>query len=393
MEGEPVELTSPLIAADVTIISKTRESFTIRTGVLDALGNFTLETYLWYVIALSFVFLVMMARQRLGNSRSTLRYMHDVLLHMYSTAVDQEHLANKQCPSLSVIWLTLNCAQFFVVFGYLCNFMSTDKIATVIPPQIDSLRDLLSERFSDVQPMILQDLFLFEYLKRSPKTSALGQLFDKMEANKMASYIKMSYDERSVRDILGKVGYLINGTRSVSLTKEMAAFGASELCMLDTNAASLFRMSEHNYAQGILTTFMNHQAHPVVKNFIRHRTMSIFEMGTFAGFFTNWRLQILEIEFGRKTSMEALQCEQNVMGRGVRKLFRFYKMALGSLDQLFLAVMVSGLLCFATVALEVAHAKTQRKRKKLAEDWSKVNFRMVRTSELFEPSGVRETSC
>ncbi|KAI1302322.1 hypothetical protein HDE_02483 [Halotydeus destructor] len=393
MQGEPVELTSPLLAADVTIISKTKASFIIRTGVMDALNNFTLETYLWYVIALSFVFLVMMAGQRLGNPRSTVRYMQDVLLHMYSTAVDQENLSNKQCPSRSVIWLTLNCAQFVVVFGYLCNFMSTDKIATVIPPQIDSLNDLLSDRFSDVQPMILQDVFLFEYLKRSPKTSALGKLFTKMEADKMASYIKMGDDEQSQRKVLGKISYLMNGTRSVSLTKELATFGVSGLCMLDTNVASLFRMSEHDYAQGLLTTFMNHQAHPVVKNFVRHRTMSVFELGIFPGFVANWRLQIFEIEFDGKTNMEALQCEQNVKGRGVRKLFIFHEMALGSLDQLFLAVMVSGILCCATVAVEVAHAQTQRKRKKLAEDWSKVNFRIVRTSKLFEPSGVRETNC
>ncbi|KAI1287672.1 hypothetical protein HDE_10008 [Halotydeus destructor] len=367
------------MAADVTIVSKTKESFTIETGVLNAFNNFTLEAYLWYLISLMFVFLIMVVHRRVVSFESAFRYAVDIAIHIFSTMVDHEQLPKKQRPAQSVIWLAFNCAHFVIAFGYLCNFISTDKIATVIPAQIDSLRDLISTEFNDTQPMIMKDLFLFDYLKQSPKESDLGQLFAKLEANKMASYIEFS------KEMIWVLPFM-DGSRSISGLQHLAVYGASSFCAIDAKVASLFRMSKHLFAQGILTTFMNHHANPIAKKVIRTRYMSIFEMGTFTGFVHNWKLQIVEVGFGRKSSLEALECEQRVKNKGIKKGFEYQEMALKSLHQLFPVVIASGLLVSFLISAEIAHAKTAGKLKKLVpvcRKLSRYRFRTLHRSTVF----------
>ncbi|KAI1287673.1 hypothetical protein HDE_10009 [Halotydeus destructor] len=209
-----------------------------------------------------------------------------------------------------------------------------------------------------------------------------GQLFAKMEADKMASYIHMGDDQESGLKLLSMITPLLNGTRSVSLTREMALFGTSGMCMLDANAAGLFRMSEHTFAHGILTTFMNRQAHPLVKKLIRYRIMSVFEMGTFVGFFNSWKLQILDIEFDRRPSMAALECQQSVLAKKLSKVFEYEPMAIESLQQLWVVAVASCLFLCVAILIEVLISKTERKRKMLAQAGCRVKCRLVRTFKL-----------
>ncbi|KAI1302323.1 hypothetical protein HDE_02482 [Halotydeus destructor] len=359
LKGRPVGIGSAMMAADVAIISKTRESFFIQTGVLDALNNFTLETYLWILIVLIDVLIIMTIGQHMTGARSLVREVEDMLMHICYALVDQEHLANKQRPLQSVIWFTFNCAQLVVVFGYLCNFMSTDKIATVIPAQIDSLEDLLSPAFSDIKPMMSTDLFLFDYLKLSPKGSHLGKLFAKIEEDKMASFVELADDEVKLKLAAKQLDGLLNGTRSMSLMKFFVNTGVSIACMLDPEAANVFRMSRESYAQGILTSFYNRHVDHIFGKIVRHRSMPVFEMGTIKGFFDNGKLQVTETELYKRCSMGSLDCEQSFQ-HGTKKSFQFHKMALEVLHQLLIVVIhcglslsmcVSPLICHATWAL------------------------------------------
>lgn len=73
---------------------------------------------------------------------------------MYSLIVDQASFCNP-IISAQILWVSVALAIFVVIQGFMLNLVSTDLIAEVSPPRINTIEDLSTPHSESVGIKIL----------------------------------------------------------------------------------------------------------------------------------------------------------------------------------------------------------------------------------------------
>lgn len=82
-----------------------------------------------------------------------------------------------------LIWIHYAIAFFILCFGYLCNLMSTDLVASINLPLIDSIDDLETDCFRHVKPTMFRNQHLHPYIESQPSSSIYGRIFKRINAS------------------------------------------------------------------------------------------------------------------------------------------------------------------------------------------------------------------
>ena len=207
MEGyssEPVHFSSVAQAIDLVIVSP---NIYVQSNVSDlttALLASSNETYWFLLICLTLVAIIMSVPKNIRDrqQRQLLfllkKYLYNVEQQL-ALLVDQENLTPNQLIGQNLIWLILTIIMFVFIFCYLLNMMSTDLVTIHRLATAENLNDLMTS-FKEMRLFMLTILFFYDYMKRAPPTSPIGQLYRRMEATTQALIVScISTKRRSVR--------------------------------------------------------------------------------------------------------------------------------------------------------------------------------------------------
>ena len=206
--GLPVDVSSTLAEADMIIWSGRPEPRQIKVNISHVLQNFDGLLYAFLLIGLAMATIWLASffdwqsmkikpkikfykkRTYLNLLRKFYRFIRLIVRHILYLLLDQEHLVTK-CPKTRILWLSLCWFVFFTVFGFFLNLMSTEMVAEIPRPTLDTIDDLFTEEFKDVKVFVTNVLPAHNYILSSRKDT-LVQLGKQIARNDVSDVLKTS---------------------------------------------------------------------------------------------------------------------------------------------------------------------------------------------------------
>lgn len=194
---EPVFISTPILSADIGILSTKNHSSIIYVDVTDVVNNVDNIGYIYLTLIIVLITILHTASDVLKKRTKRFNYVlaryQKSIWGVFSVIIDQDDVQPKTW-SAKFVWTGFGMASLVMVFGYFLNLMSTEQFVCNPTYAIDSLKDLLyDDHFQDVRPVVVKMLFLYGVLKISPPTSLEGKFFrGRMNNQKSVVDIDMS---------------------------------------------------------------------------------------------------------------------------------------------------------------------------------------------------------
>ncbi|KAI1290801.1 Hepatic triacylglycerol lipase [Halotydeus destructor] len=246
-----------------SIVSKTPRYKVLDIEVTDVLQQFRMVTWAYLgIITLivigvcSFTYLALL-RITSTEHKASLVWIKPAWA-FWEILISQETF---QCDFVST-GMTLMVAAvgtFFIITGYLLNFMSSDQVAKQPLPLIDSLEAQLSPRFREVIPTTYTNFFLYQKLLKSKPGTQLYDL-DQLIQEK-GSYIdaedNANNPEVSQKRIIDLLDEIDRGKKTIiSETVFWDLISIQMLCAINATKVIDVTVSE-TFNEGVLTFFFN----------------------------------------------------------------------------------------------------------------------------------------
>lgn len=192
---EPIRVGAVFGPADLVLASPCHNGSKYATNVIEV-GKFDELTYFDIVICLIVVMVVISSLLYLETLRTKVvrRQLRRIvkitmkcLWSFYETVVDQNSFKPSSW-SARCLWLFFIMA-FWTKVGVLLNLMSTNQVAEIQAPQINSLDDLLSSEFAHYQPVVLRFFYSYSLMLTVKPETKIGKLFIRIKQNITAGLI------------------------------------------------------------------------------------------------------------------------------------------------------------------------------------------------------------
>lgn len=216
-----------------------------------------------------------------------------------------------------ILCLCVCIFSFVCIFGIFLNIVGADLVVHVEPDKIDSLNDLLGHT---IQPYIVKNLYLFNLLKASPKSSKLHQLWLRTGAVNRGIFDFDPDDQQGTfLKAMDLVDQIDNST--VALIVPNFTFDPAPKSLACLYFKQLENVTQANelFAPGIIASLMSSKIHPYVEKVYRYIMTTIFETQLFSG-----ALKDVLLESDRMTGSamrvgsRELRCGERTDDRGPR---------------------------------------------------------------------------
>lgn len=276
---EPGKLSSPLLPADVTIISHQNKSSQQRHQLTHFL-KLDICVYSYSIIVLFFMASVVFAFaetalvvERRLKRRPFVQMYQRTVLQVSTVLIGQEGL-DPLTMTGRVICLSIDAFIFLLIYGILLNTVGADLVVSIAPPKINSLDDLLQ---SPLQPCIAKNMFMYELLKASPKQTKMHQVWLKTGASGKGVF---TFDVVNYDYFTERINRVIDGVFDSQLAFILLNFIVDEIakaaiCMFSPTKAESFFKAQDLFASGHLSLLMSPKIHPYTGKVINYLT-SIF---------------------------------------------------------------------------------------------------------------------
>jgi hypothetical protein len=290
---QPVLIGPVLSAADVGILTGTSPPKQERLPFMSFIKNFDKATYAYTVIAVHFMIcsLMFISCMRKGGFKKKLKKrfsLYRLAKRYYShcfksfAACIRHQLFSPQRLQHRILILSFSLFCFFTISGYFLNLFSADLTVTRAPPVINSLSDLLSERFNHVDVVIMRKLWLKNMLSASPADSQHHQLYKRIMSNPSVTMFDMNSDMsvEQLIPIMTRYAMLIKDEKIACLAPKRwgSLFTVKLFCQYDPDFKDSLHISHETFAPGLLTFAFSKKVNPVLRHFLEYRFRTFHEM-------------------------------------------------------------------------------------------------------------------
>lgn len=298
---------------DIVILSGKPKAMTKRVDELDVLGNVDCETKLFIVYVCLIVASVITYSLRFRKTCYTFKFPKRVLgcIQMMFFAIIRQDRLKLTRNSSRILWFAFSISLFFVLFGHICNLMSTDLVVEVKRPVIDSLEDFMSPRFEHVMPMIMRTYTAHTYLQQTKPDSLAGKFYQRLLSNSTERIISVSPTDaaKSINEL--RDGALDGKFAMAISTVTYDSIGEYILCHFNhTIVEHLHRSKGGTFGQGVATKMMSKFIDPQLRWFLDYRFMIMFEAGLVHEEFIKFRRDTLDKLI--ETTWETIKCLNHV---------------------------------------------------------------------------------
>lgn len=287
--GEPVTLGPVFGPGDVNIISKKIESRIKYVQVTDAIFNFSHILYAYLLIAF-LITLTMLSFSHLTHNRSRLhvirrfnQYYAKYVFRVFELIVHQVNMVPIGWPQ-KVIWLFFCIAAYVTVDGFFLNLMSTDRVSVVTAEQIDSIDDLMLEKWSHLKLSINTNFYLYPLLKSAPPGT---------QCHKFYSFLTKRKDSLTTLGDNGqeneKIGFLLKSiVNALKYGNEVIFFpeffyqtlAKTSLCSRKPQiTVNMAHIAKENFAKGMLNLIFNKKMNAEKRSYLHFKYQNIVEFG------------------------------------------------------------------------------------------------------------------
>lgn len=286
------------------------------------------------------------------------------VIQLVKLPVDQEEARFKR-TSENGLWLSVCVANFLLVFCYVLNLMSTDKVADVKVNTITKLGDLLFDPdFKEMQPTGVGVFFEYEILKRSRPESELGLLYQRFKKNESRATLKLIAPS-GAETLKNFLGYLFkdmekNNDALVVVQANLLTVMRQALCAMatlltgkDEDKLERIYVARNTFGTGITVNLYSKNVHPEIFRYMSYREQTIVEMANYWTYMEEAIEEMIQENLhGLGTSYKRLLCNkwvnENWDDDGDMPVLE-----LGQLKISFLLLFIGGLAGFVAMLLEV----------------------------------------
>ena len=271
----------------------------VKVDIGDVLKNFDKLLYTFLLIGLTVV-TVLLAMfinwQTLTNKHKLKLYkmrvwskfllklhqcLRSVIYHIWCLLVDQEQLVTK-FSTLSVLWLSVCLFIFATLTGYYLNLMSTDMVAEIPRPTLDTVEDLFTEEFEDIRVLLSNSLPAYNYIGNS-ETDVLKKLSQQIARNDVSDISKCSILSINSRkfdgDFLKRIHDIMQYKGSALIIEQFLMSSIPHVqCLFSTRSIELTHKSD-TFGEGIITIPVDTHLNPNLKVYLDQVTKSVIEFG------------------------------------------------------------------------------------------------------------------
>ena len=208
-----------------------------------------------------------------------------IICHILCLVLGQEQFSSRSTHA-RIVWFFICCSVFLIVSGYLLNLMSTEMVAEIPLPTLNTVEDLFSDTFKNVKVVLSDILPAYNYIHNSKATTlaALAQLIEKNNnsldisktsiltvddtiVSRSSQYISRALD---VIEYQGSALVLekLTKTRSVYMTQCQVHPQYIEKCH-----------ESATFAEGIISFPVNHHIDSNIKYYLDQAMKAIIEFG------------------------------------------------------------------------------------------------------------------
>ncbi|KAI1307714.1 hypothetical protein HDE_00630 [Halotydeus destructor] len=284
----PVHVTTALASGEALIVSKKQDNVERNAAITDVVNAFQNPVLEYVLLATSMCFILLgyslilrsERNRKYRNVSRTFRCYVRNLVKIYFKLIellfDQENFklkCNKQAGR--IIWIFLGHFYFLVMFGYLLNYLSVDKVTVSEPDNIRKLSDQLRMPFNETKkPACHKNFNIYAHLLNARKGSQLDQLY------------QLIVNGKNLKDFNQAVGM------GVPFSRDMRALMSGQISLVVEALAyhrlirygqcgmtedSHLIMTSETFADGVLAFFVNKKMAPPSLRFAEYRMKVMFE--------------------------------------------------------------------------------------------------------------------
>lgn len=290
---EPVKFTAPILAGDVTIISRKNSSQPIQHELTKFL-DIDRCNYYYFAITSFFMFTVlyvtaeniplMMKKMRRRKRRLTKRitkFYYNTLWKIIYLIMDQEQFKSKTVTG-RVLVLSLCLFVMAAIFGILLSTIGADLVARPRVSVIDSLDDLLK---SPIKPLIVKKFWMYNTLKMSIPGTKINQLHERIMQHPNESIFNIDADNivNEFGRVTAKIDEIYESKYALLLPASITEYVFAAACIISPKSVSHLYHAKEPFAPGILAGVYSNEAHPYIGKVWNYIFGTIFEAGLFKG--------------------------------------------------------------------------------------------------------------
>lgn len=237
----------------------------------------------YLVIALSCLILKCVSNSHYSSDqtidfKAMIKHAYNWCWSIFELLVDQE---NHRLVGWSsrLLWSSYCIASFTLIFGFFTNLMSTEMVAFVKPPELDSFEDLYTPYFTPMNSLILTNLPSYGLIKQAKPGTKLSLLQQRLNRSPNSSSVHFDFNQLGAMfpHILSTSNDIKKGQLCVSTPDYMVAILRLAACGIDTEIwRSMYQSS--SFGQGLLTTFYNKALPTHMVKFIDYKARNLNEM-------------------------------------------------------------------------------------------------------------------
>lgn len=209
------------------ILSFPMPSDHINVQVTDVINKMTGIGYIYGAICLSLVVIVRAITLLVRTTGKKVRFFRHIVRPIFKFCwkviellVDQENCNHIQWH-IRLLWMFTCTSVFVTVSGFLLNLMSTDLVAVVKPPTIDSLEDFLLPPFNLTPAVLTKNFAIYPILRHSRLNTRENRLYNKLLAICKDYMVEFDYNDQ--RGAMEKYGPYYPSIMAQLLAGKLAA--------------------------------------------------------------------------------------------------------------------------------------------------------------------------
>lgn len=308
--GYPFIVGPAIAASDARIVSMKPNTTNLDVDITDIVYSMSKEAYICEAVVLITVTAILILitvtntpKQRKFSDvvRLVCRKASDFAFNIVELILDQENFQSDN-ESQKVLWTSLSIATFVVVFGYICNSMSTDLVAERPVKNIDYLSDLLTAKFKHVMPVMWNDMPLMGYMLLRPNHTPEYQVALKSVDN--------NYTVNGPGDRFTELVNIAKNGGAAGIMTEFIWYYALKVvgCLETPKDVKRVHVSKTSFGNGLLSVIFNRRLNPNLLKAAHYRIATTVETGLVEYGLLHATFEVFESQTGAELDVSFLKC-------------------------------------------------------------------------------------
>ncbi|KAI1306494.1 hypothetical protein HDE_00978 [Halotydeus destructor] len=208
-------------------------------------------------------------------SRKSPQHLIEALFGVFELMVSQGKF-NQSTTVVKSIWLLLTVALFIAISGAFLNLMQTEKVACRKADQIETMEDIVGNKFIGVEPTMVMNSFSYALDKIVKNGTKEGKLFRKLH-ERQDNLISATSQKDNI--ILVMYQAIDNKDRYALFEEVMYRRLRPILCHSQPDYTMAGHLSRETVLDGILVLPYRKTLDPRLKIYVEYRMKNFFELG------------------------------------------------------------------------------------------------------------------